>query len=52
MKQGEKILRKASKLLGKDDPVFDKFGIAMKVCYSAHNSIETFVDRGRVIEDF
>jgi len=52
LKQGEKILRKASKLLGKDDPVFHKFKIAMKVCYSAHNSIESFVDKGRIIEDF
>jgi len=52
LKQGEKILGKTSKLLGKDDPVFDKFRIAMKVCYSAHNSIESFVDKGRVIEDF
>ena len=35
LKQGEKILRKSRKLLGEDDPVYDKFKTAMTIFQSA-----------------
>jgi len=52
LKQGEKILRKSRKLLGENDPVYDKFETAMTFCRNTYRSIETFVKKGKIIEEF
>jgi hypothetical protein len=52
LKHGEKILGKSMKLLGEDDPVYAEFETAMKVCHNAHSSIESFVEKGGIIENF
>jgi len=52
LKEGEKILRKSGALLGEGDPVYDKFKTAMILFQNVHSSIEGYVERGKVIEDF
>jgi hypothetical protein len=52
LKEGEKILKKSKKLLGEDDPVYDKFRAAMAVFYNVCKSIESFIEKGKIIEDF
>ena len=52
LKQGENLLKKSRKLLGTEDPVYNKFEAAMAVFHSVRNSIESFVEKGKVIEDF
>jgi len=52
MKQGEKILKKSRDLLGDDDPVYDRFETAMTVCRSTHRNIQSFVEKGEIIENF
>lgn len=50
--QGERILHKSRELLGKDDPVYGKFETAMTVLKNVHSVIESFVEKGNIIEDF
>ena len=52
LKEGEKILKKSKKLLGEDDPVYDKFRAAMAVFHNVCSSMESFVEKGKIIEDF
>jgi len=52
LKQGEKILKKSRDLLGQDDPVYDRFETAMSVSQNAYRSIESYVEKGSIIEDF
>jgi hypothetical protein len=52
LKRGEKILKKSRELLGKDDPVSDWFAAAMAVSQNAYRSIESYVEKGSIIEDF
>ena len=52
VKQGENILRKSRDLLGDEDPVHDRFESAMSVLNSAHSSIESFIEKGKIIEKF
>jgi hypothetical protein len=52
LKQGEKILRKSRSLLGEDDPVNDKFETVMTTCRNAHRTIQSFVEKGEIIEEF
>ncbi len=52
LKQGEKILRKSKEILGEDDPVYYKFENAMTASYNAYSNIKSFVERGKIIEDF
>ena len=52
MKEGEKLLRKTKGLLGEEDPVFEKFRAALAVCRNAHSSMASFIERGKIIEDF
>ena len=39
-------------LLGEDDPVYADFKTAVSVCENAHHKIESFVEKGNIIEDF
>ncbi|MGD2127512.1 MAG: hypothetical protein PVG99_15650 [Desulfobacteraceae bacterium] len=52
LRQSKKVLQKSKELLGQDDPVHDKLESAMKALFSAYTHIESFVERGRMIEDF
>lgn len=52
LKQGKKMLKKSRELLGEDDPVYDKFETAMRVFHNAHSGMESFVEKGEIIEDF
>ncbi len=52
LKQGEKILERSKKLLGEDDPVYDKFSTSVAALHNAHHSIESFIEKGEIIERF
>jgi len=52
LEHGEKILQKTEKLLGKDDPVYSKFKSVIAACENAYNNIESFIERGEIIEEF
>jgi len=52
LKQGEKILRRSKEVLGEDDPVYDRFQSAMGALFNAHSNIESFVEKGKIIEGF
>ena len=52
IEQGEEILKKSSKLLGVDDPVYEKLQSALAGAKNAHKSIRCFVEKGEIIEDF
>lgn len=49
---GEKILKKAKRSLGEDDPAYDRMESAMIGLVNAHDDIEAFVEKGKIIEDF
>ena len=50
--EGEKVLRKARELLGKEDPVNNRLETAFTALANAHNDIRAFVEKGKVIETF
>ena len=52
IEKGEKIRQKSRKLLGEDDPIYEKFETAMTAFHTMHNHIKTFVEKGKIIEDF
>ena len=52
LKQGEKILKRSKKVLGEDDPVHAKFNTSMAALNNAHHSIESFIEKGEIIERF
>lgn len=52
LEDGLKILQKSEKLLGRDDPVFNKLELAVKTFVHAQQDIETFIERGSIIEEF
>lgn len=52
LKQGKRILRKSKELLGEDDPVYDKFESAMAFLFNVHSHIESYVEKGEIIENF
>ena len=52
LKQGEKILKRSKKFLGEDDPVYDKFSTSMTALHNGHHSIESFIEKGEIIERF
>jgi hypothetical protein len=52
LQQGEKILKRSKRLLGEDDPVYDKFNTSMAALHNAHHSIESFIEKGEIIESF
>jgi hypothetical protein len=50
--EGQKILRKSEESLGEDDPVYDKLETAMTVYENAYRHIESFIEKGKIIENF
>ncbi|MFH2219837.1 MAG: hypothetical protein ABII68_09260 [Pseudomonadota bacterium] len=51
-KTGEKLLKKTKNALGDEDPIYTKLESAMTVYENAYNSIESFIEKGKIIEDF
>jgi hypothetical protein len=49
---GEKLLSKADEMLGIDDPIVNKLKAAMSVYKNAFDDIASFIDRGKIIEEF
>jgi|TARA_B100000315_G_scaffold6093_2_gene6140 hypothetical protein len=52
LKEGKKILRKSIHLLGQEDPVVEQVAEAMTVCGNTCRNIESFIERGKIIEEF
>ena len=52
LEHGEKILKKSEKLLGKNDPVYCKFQSVIAACEKAYNNIESFIEKGEIIEKY
>ena len=52
LQHGEKISIKSKRLLGEADPLCDKFETAMTAFRNAYNSIATYVEKGKRIEDY
>ena len=52
LEQGEEILKKSRKLLGEEDPVYNNLENAMAVTRNVQKNIESFVERGEIIEEF
>ncbi len=50
--KGEKLLSKAEKRLGTEDPIVDKLQTAMTVYKNALDDITNFIERGKIIEKF
>lgn len=51
-REGENLMLKAAKDLGADDPIVDKLETAMSVYRNALAAIASFIERGKIIEDF
>lgn len=52
LKAGEALLKKIKAALGEEDPVYHKFKTAMTVYENAYDSIDAFIERGKIIEEF
>ncbi len=52
VRHGEMILEKSENLLGKDDPVYNRLEKTMGACKSAYREIESFIEKGKAIEEF
>lgn len=52
LKEGEKILRKSKDSLGVDDPVYDRLRAAMVGLVNAYRHIDSYVEKGKIIEEF
>ena len=52
LKAGEKILRKSKESLGVDDPVYDRLRAAMAGLVNAYRHIDSYVEKGKIIEEF
>lgn len=49
---GGKLIKKIEKVLGQDDPIFQKMETVMNVYNSAYGTIESFIEKGKIIESF
>jgi hypothetical protein len=50
--EGDKLLNKVRDILGVEDPVYQKLKTVMAVYESTYNNIESFIEKGKIIEDF
>ena len=50
--KGKRLLSKAEELLGSDDPIVNKLQIAMSAYKNAFDDIKTFIEKGKIIENF
>jgi hypothetical protein len=49
---GEKILAKAEKDLGADDPIVDRLDMAVTAYRHALDAIESYIEKGKILEEF
>jgi len=52
LETGLNILKKATALLGEEDPVTVKLASALRALVNAQDHVKAFVERGEIIEDF
>ena len=52
VKAGLNLMERTRKALGEEDPVYEQIEAAVNGIASAYENIESFVERGKVIEDF
>ena len=52
LQKGEAVLEQTRSLLGEDDPVYEKFESVIYAVQSAQTNIESFIEKGSIIEDF
>lgn len=52
LKKGVTLLKKIHQSLGGEDPIYQKLASVMMVYENAYNTIESFIERGKIIEDF
>jgi len=52
LNQGKKLLHTAGELLDEEDLVYHKLDSVMTIYENAYNSIESLVEKGKIIEDF
>ncbi len=50
--KGRKLLLRAEEMLGTDDPIVNKFQIALSVYKNEFDDIANFIERGKIIEKF
>lgn len=50
--RGQQLLRKTMAVLGEEDPVLIKLKATMAVTENTYRDIESFIERGSIIEDF
>jgi hypothetical protein len=50
--EGEKLLSRSDEVLGSDDQVVNNLKTAMSVYRNAFEDITSFIERGKIIEDF
>lgn len=49
---GEQLLSKANEMLDADDPIVNKLKTALTVCKNVHDDIASFIEKGKIIEEF
>jgi hypothetical protein len=52
IEEGEKLLSKADGMLGPEDLVVNKLKTAMSVYKNAFDDITSFIEKGKIIEEF
>lgn len=50
--EGKRILIKSKVLLGENDPIYSQLHATMSGCESTFRKIESFIQKGEIIEDF
>ena len=50
--EGDKLLNKVRDILGVEDPVYQRLKTVMAVYESTYHNIESFIEKGKIIEDF
>jgi hypothetical protein len=50
--EGKKLLAKAEEMLGTDEAIVHKLRTAMSVYKNAYEDIASFIERGKIIEEF
>lgn len=52
VKEGRKILEKARRILGEDDPVYERMEEGINALAGTHDFVGAFVEKGKIIERF
>jgi hypothetical protein len=52
LEEGERLLSYAKETFGEEDPIFQKLGSVMTVYENAYHHIVSFIEKGKIIEEF